>query len=184
MQVIYAGTNVNLAAAVAYVNQLAANAGFWQAIAAQKAFDFTDIAPPEVSRRLREAVAPMTIKVWSPPVWKAVAYRNTVALTDPDQPHTLFYHRSKLRRSVAEMVNTIVHEFTHSVDMFEDGDPRVEYGHGDQSPVGKENSAPYWIGALAETFYRASLAVQTSPAGEQPVVHASGPVPVAEVRRD
>jgi len=32
-------------------------------------------------------------------------------------------------------------------------------GHGDQSPVGKEDSAPWWIGALAERLYNESKSI-------------------------
>jgi hypothetical protein len=52
-------------------------------------------------------------------------------------------------------VNTLVHEFVHNVDFFGDGSAAVEMGHGDQSPAGKDDSAPWWIGALAARYYAA-----------------------------
>jgi hypothetical protein len=38
------------------------------------------------------------------------------------------------------MVNTALHECSHLAG----------YTHGDNSPVGKENSVPYWVGSKAE----------------------------------
>jgi hypothetical protein len=43
---------------------------------------------------------------------------------------------------VARLVNTLYHECSHLAG----------YGHGDNSPEGKENSVPYFIGDVAEQF--------------------------------
>jgi hypothetical protein len=48
--------------------------------------------------------------------------------------------------SVATIVGTLIHECVHALDCFS---PEFQLGHGDNSSVGKENFAPYWIGNLA-----------------------------------
>ena len=138
----------NLSAAVTYANRLAASEEFWADIAAKPAFDFTTLTPAEVADRLRASSSTVTVKLYRAR-WPA-----TIAATDPDNPHTIFYSKSKTGRPVADMVNTLVHEFVHNVDYFDDGNEAIEMGHGDNSATDKSDSAPYWIGGLAERHYR------------------------------
>jgi hypothetical protein len=69
--------------------------------------------------------------------------------TDKNYPNSLFYNSKKLWRNIGSIVNTIVHEYVHSVD----GSSGVDFGHGSQSSAGKNNFAPYWIGNKVEMFY-------------------------------
>lgn len=166
MKAVYAGAETKIIDACAFTNSLAANPAFWEAIRAKAQFDYTDLSPAEIARRLREADATITVKLWKPPFGR---YRNTVAVTDRRHPHTLFYNQNKLHRSTADIVNTIVHEYVHNVDYFADGHDQIEFGHGSQVATAKEESAPYWIGELAETLYRS--AHSTPKAKPEPLEH-------------
>ena len=50
------------------------------------------------------------------------------------------------------MINTIVHECVHLADNNDNG--KTNFGHGDNKSKGKKNSAPDWIGTLAEQYYQ------------------------------
>ncbi len=73
----------------------------------------------------------------------------TTAYVDDDYPNTVFLNSRKLDRDISEIVNTIVHECVHAVDA---ALTNVSFGHGDNNWRGKGNSAPYWIGNLAESI--------------------------------
>jgi hypothetical protein len=51
----------------------------------------------------------------------------------------------RLRRPVADIVRTLVHEWVHAVDMKSE----LDFHHGTNDASGKQNTAPYWIDALA-----------------------------------
>lgn len=51
------------------------------------------------------------------------------------------YLNTKWKRPISEIVNTLVHESTHTVG----------YSHGDNYAAGKQNSIPYKLGDVAES---------------------------------
>jgi|GEM_PF-1755944 hypothetical protein len=161
MKISYEGDNAKLRAAAAYVNVLAANESFWKEIREKDSFTHTELSPVQIAHRIRSGSTTMNVRVWSPNLLQQFTYRNTVAFTDPGAPQVLFYHDKFLGNDIAEMVNTLTHEYIHDIDGHSDGSPMTDMGHGDNSPKGKENSAPYWIGDLAEKFYR--LTAHLSP---------------------
>lgn len=57
----------------------------------------------------------------------------------------LYLNSKRLDRTWASFVATFVHEWVHSVDAL----VAEDFHHGDNSPDGKGNSAPYWIDTLA-----------------------------------
>lgn len=157
MKASFTGKDEGLRAAVQFVNEkLNGDERFWQTIREKPAFDFATIGSPEVERRIRSIDSTITIRLWKPSILLIWKYWDTVAVTDGRYPRTLLYHKKFLGNDIGSKVNTIVHEFVHNVDVFDDGDPDEQMGHGDEDPTGKENSAPYWIGGLAERFYRES----------------------------
>lgn len=60
---------------------------------------------------------------------------------------TAFFNRFKMHRHACEQINTLVHEYMHFVG----------YSHGDNSPVGKENSVPYYFGNRAQELCEAGV---------------------------
>jgi hypothetical protein len=156
MKADFSGTDAGLAAAVSYVGALDADADFWRQVREKRRYTFATIAPAEVERRLRASPSTIKILLWTPKPADADRYKKTVAVTDSKFPRTLFYHTKFLGNDVGDKVNTIVHEFVHNVDAFDDGNAGRQMGHGGNSSRGKKDSAPYWIGGLAERIYRAA----------------------------
>jgi prolyl-tRNA editing enzyme YbaK/EbsC (Cys-tRNA(Pro) deacylase) len=58
-----------------------------------------------------------------------------------------YFNKHKLERKKCSMVNTLVHEYMHFIG----------YSHGDNSPVGKENSVPYYFGNRAQELCEAGV---------------------------
>ena len=153
MRVVYRGRNQKLHEAVAFVIDLLEQEEFYEAIAKKGSFDFTNKRPSEIAEYIKNKKQETVVRLYTPRWVRRVRHRNTNAYVDPNYPNTLFYNSRKLWRSVGSMVNTVVHEYVHSVDYSADGNPALEYGHGDQSSDGKKDAAPYWIGDLAQRFF-------------------------------
>ena len=160
MKATFAGDDPGLTEAVKYVNEiLNPDESFWRQIREKAKFDYATIPSTEVERRVRLIDSIMKVKLWKPSWWLAWKYTKTVAVTDSAYPRTLLYHSKFIGNDVGSKVNTIVHEFIHNVDVFDDGDKTEQMGHGDNDPTGKEDSAPYWIGGLAERLFLESKGV-------------------------
>jgi len=149
MQISYTNNNESLIDSVNFVNQLSSNEEFWTDIEHHPQFDNTTLSSNEICRRLRACTRAVTLLHWTPRVGR----RRTVAVTDPDRPYRIYYHTRFLGNAVAAMVNTLVHEFVHNVDLFDDGSPTNEYTHNGQRAAGNQGTAPYWIGDLAQNHY-------------------------------
>jgi len=67
----------------------------------------------------------------------------------PSQPDHIFLNNRKLNRSKGSIVATLIHEMIHFCDYLNEVD---SYGHGDNSPAGKENTAPFYIDNIAESI--------------------------------
>jgi hypothetical protein len=93
----------------------------------------------------KEKAFNLTVKLYKSknPFSKAYGYFS------PSKPDHIFLNTRKLNRSKGSIVSSLIHEMIHYVD---DKNKQESYGHGDNSPVGKENTAPYWIDNLAESI--------------------------------
>jgi hypothetical protein len=154
MRISYTGEAQNLRKAAAFANELAGTEEFWRQIREKPKFDYTSLTSAQIEQRLRGAGTELKIKMWRPgnPAQR-FTYRNTVAFVDHAHPHHLFYHEKFIGNSVDELVHTFVHEYVHDVDYHSDGSALIDMGHGSNNPKGKEESAPYWIGNLAQRLY-------------------------------
>lgn len=150
MKITYAGKKQKLEDAINYIDDLFDDQDFWQAISDKESFDHSSHSPSQIATYMRDKVESVEVKLYRPS-WPR--HRKTNAYTDKRYPNTLFYNSKKLWRSVGSIVNTIVHEYVHSVDFTEDGNTHTDYGHGSQSSAGKSDTAPYWIGNLAQQFF-------------------------------
>ena len=168
MKASYTGQNQKLRRAAAFVNRLDGTEAFWTDIRNKPDYDYTRLSSAEVHRRLRASDGTVRVKLWTP---KPDTYLKTVALTRKSSPWYIYYNTRKLDRLTSSMVNTIVHEFVHSVDYFDDGDDAIEMGHGGSSSVGKQDSAPYWIGSRAARYYRQAMNLPREYQEEEEYVH-------------
>lgn len=153
MKIVYEGQYASVIEAVKYTNTLAENEEFWASITKEDAFDNTSYKPADIASLMRGKETPAVVVDWRPGWFQRLRYRKTNALVDPSSPNRIKLNTRRLRRSIGSIVNTLVHEFLHTVDFTEDGSGHAEYTHRGQSSVGNENTAPYWIGTLAEKFH-------------------------------
>lgn len=81
-------------------------------------------------------------------------FTRALAYFIPSQPDTVYINTAKLNRSTGSIIATLIHEWVHLVDH---DDKTHSFGHGDNSPRGKQNTAPYWIDNLAQSFFNETL---------------------------
>lgn len=105
----------------------------------KKEFDFTTDTLEEILQRLKNQVR-LKVRTFEPNSDQMV----TVAF---HRGGTAYFNKHKLERKTCSMINTLVHEYMHFVG----------YSHGDNSPVGKENSVPYYFGNRAQELCEAGV---------------------------
>lgn len=66
------------------------------------------------------------------------------------RPFDININTRRMNRTTASFVATFIHEMIHAIDGL---DMVYDYGHGDNSSAGKQDTAPYWIGTLASKYY-------------------------------
>lgn len=108
-------------------------------IVKRKHFDFTDDTSPQILKRLGENVS-LEVGTFNPSSKQMV----TIAFHKGGKA---YFNKHKLERETCSMINTLVHEYMHFVG----------YSHGDNSPVGKENSVPYYFGKRAQELCEAGV---------------------------
>lgn len=67
----------------------------------------------------------------------------------PATPNNIYLNTRKLNRSTGSIVASLIHELIHWLDHY---DTQHSFGHGDNNPTGKQNTAPYWIDNIAEAL--------------------------------
>jgi hypothetical protein len=105
----------------------------------KKDFDFTTDSMEQILKRLEDKIR-LRVSTFQPNENQMV----TVAF---HQGGTAYFNEHKLERTTCSMINTLVHEYMHFVG----------YSHGDNSPVGKENSVPYYFGNRAQELCEAGV---------------------------
>jgi hypothetical protein len=108
-------------------------------IVQKKEFDFTTDTLEQILQRLQDKVR-LKISTFRPDEKQMV----TIAF---HKGGTAYFNEHKLERTSCSMINTLVHEYMHFVG----------YSHGDNSPVGKENSVPYYFGNRAQELCEAGV---------------------------
>jgi hypothetical protein len=151
MRIIYLGTNAKITECVEFANSLWLIDEFWIELNSKDKFTFTELPTPEIVQRVKLCEEIVTIKTYTPK-WP---WSNANAYITPKYKNTLYLNNRKLFRKQAAIINTIIHECVHVAD-YGDDDNQITFGHGDNYPKGKENSAPYWIGEQAAKFFELS----------------------------
>lgn len=143
MTITFSGNHVLVREAAALTNQLLQDTAFFEGIRQHDGFDMSTASPIQIADLMQSSNAVVTVELYKSknPFSKVLAYE------DSRYPNMVFLNSRRLKRSVASICNTIVHECVHALDAAEKG---LRFGHGDNYAHGKENTAPYWIGDLAE----------------------------------
>ena len=116
---------------------------FYKQIALHPFFDRCNTTPATIARLMRESAFTMTVDLY----YALSPVKNIDGYDDPENPFVIHMNVWKIDRSPESMCNTIIHACVHAVNAYFE---EYEFGHGDHSLNGKENTAPYWIGALAQ----------------------------------
>lgn len=131
----------NIAKAVEVANRLLSDQVFLKEVAKKLTFDMSTASGAHISALiLRKSNIDVIVNLYYKRFSRALGYYNP---GEYDQ----IYLNTKYYRSVESYVNSFIHEFIHLID---DLDETQSFGHGSNSPGGKQNTAPYWIGNLAE----------------------------------
>lgn len=138
------GVKFTTSSQLAWVNDLVKTANcvsnnqkYIDEVKAHKQFDYTDKTSSEVAELLgSDKIAKVSTYRTKNPVSKAIA---TTFAGDKD---TVYLNTRRNPRDMKDMVNTLFHERFHLLG----------FSHGDNSPVGKENSVNYGAGAMAEKY--------------------------------
>lgn len=127
------------------VNELLLSNVFYNNIAKkQEAFEFSNIAPAELADMLKNNILNIDIKLFKKIFCQANGY------SDNRMPNIIFLNVLKLKtRSFESIAATIIHEYVHVFDFHY---PQFKFDHGDNSPINKANTAPYWIDNMAYTL--------------------------------
>ena len=146
----YDGNNVDVICAVEYANDLIMSNDFLSKIAAKKQFDMSEAKGRDVVSYIEYFFTGMFgrlhVNVYTSknPWSKAYGYFN------PNKPNQIYLNSRKLNRSHASITASLIHELIH----FLDTKTGFYFGHGNNSPVGKENTIPYWVDNLAEEMIK------------------------------
>lgn len=136
--------------AVVLANEIINSISFRAAMQSRSSFDMSNASPAHVMGELEEfnrlhCISVVTYRPW-------YRWSKAYARFQPSRPHTVQLSSRKLQRhsdsgiNAASLVGSIVHEFIHLVDNFSP----MSFGHGNNNPTGKENTAPYWAGRKAK----------------------------------
>jgi hypothetical protein len=141
--IVYDGRRSRIRDAVERTNELLADDAFYELIGAHSGFDGTAATPAMIADLIRSASFEMSIAFYRSlnPFSKAYTYDNA------DAPLVIYLNKNYLRRDLASFCNTFIHQVVHAADHLYSG---YNIGHPGRSGVGKGNTAPYWIGCLAQ----------------------------------
>lgn len=111
-------------------------------------FYMSDASPEKIANiftKFAESNEYMEILTYKP-AWR---WSKAIGYFDASKPNKIFLNAYKLNRGRASYVGNFYHELTHYLS-FRSG---IYFNHGSNSPRGKENTAPYFIGNLAMRLY-------------------------------
>jgi hypothetical protein len=161
--VLYDGMRQQLRKAVFKTNEVLRSSEFYAAIAACGAFDLADIAPADIAELLKYTALSVKVDVYYSisPIERIDGY------DDPEQPRVVNLNLWHLNRPVESICNSLVHGCLHALNSIY---PDFKFGHGDYHLAGKENTAPYRIGAVAEKLLSGGNVFEVEPLQhEQPL---------------
>lgn len=143
IEIEYNGSNNNLKAAVEYVNQIFGYEYFLNTIYKQKYFYMSDLTPKAIVDIIHDTDLFLSIELYCSLYLKD----NALVYDDPEDARIIHLNKWTLNRPVHSLSNTLMHQCVHALNA---AHPAHYFGHGDNNPVGKETTAPYWIAGLAQ----------------------------------
>ena len=134
---------LQLSEAVIMTNDLLQHDAFYEQIAQHPGFDMANVSPETIAMLMHETLIKMHVDLY----YALNSVLNIDGYDDPVNPSAIHLNIWKINRDPASICNSMINACVHAVNAY---NWQYSFGHGDISPVGKENTAPYWIGALAQ----------------------------------
>ena len=172
---VYDGNFPNLRTACGKAVTIVQGDVIWKrALTRDKNFFNATIPSKDIVRFLQECEATITVRDWEAgPDWG-----KTTAVVNTGMRNIIRCNNKFNKRPIPSLVNTLVHEFVHVVDYFHDGKMtpsqythRGQYSH---KPPENQDSAPYWLGNLAEAISRGLVDIHTIADFQVPNFSAEG----------
>ena len=139
----YTGMRPGVQEAVIRTNELLQTESFYQEIALHRGFDLADIPASEIAALMRNAGLIMEVDLY----YAVNPLKNIDGYDDKENPNMIHLNLWRLERPVPSLCNSMIHSCVHALNARFNG---CYFGHGDNSLWGKEHTAPYRIGAIAQ----------------------------------
>lgn len=139
----YEGKWIDLQTATAKANELLHNKNFLALIEEKESFDNTSISGRKIVELIQSTNTEMYVLTY-----KSIK-RWVYGYEDSRYPDLIHINLWRNEWNIPSLVNTIIHECIHCIDSLNN---QYSFTHIGNSSVGQENTAPYWIGNLAEEF--------------------------------
>lgn len=136
----YAGENKKIVNAVAEANKILINPEFYKKIESIQHFDNSTYNGSKISSEIKNINRTIEVEDY----WKPFAVANAKTVS------VVRLNNTKLRRNHASITNNVIHETVHAVDWLTNN--AWDYTHDGNSPAGQDNTAPWVIGAFAESL--------------------------------
>ncbi len=92
------------------------------------------------SPRPADGVADMRLSIYTPPFWKPIS--RAIAFTSPSDPFLHVYNRYYNNASIADISNTVIHEWTH----------KMGFDHDFNATPERPYSVPYGVGGIVKNL--------------------------------
>lgn len=87
-------------------------------------------------------------------LYKAPFWSKALATTYTGNFNYIGINSRKANRSVESLAGSVAHEWGHCLEYFCKGasNHKIFFNHGDNSPIGKENTFQYWLGTFVKKW--------------------------------
>jgi len=140
--------------AIILANDLLQNPEFYDRVATHPGFDLADVSPEIIAGLMCETHIKMSVHLY----YATNAHLPIDGFDDISNPSCIHLNVWNINRSAASICNTIIHSCVHAVNAY---NSQLDFGHGGNAAGGKDNTAPFWIGALAQRMVSDDEAVIT-----------------------
>jgi hypothetical protein len=138
VQLEYSGKKEKIIKAVKEANRILSSVDFYKQIEGKLGLDNSTYTGPQIANEMKNLNRAI----------KVVDYWNPFSKANASTVSRIRMNKAKLNRSLASVVNTLIHETVHAVDWW--ANQQWDYTHNGNAPGGQHNTAPWVIGAIGE----------------------------------
>jgi hypothetical protein len=119
--------------------------------------DYTNVTRSEVAKFFWEHAkgARVTVELYRPWYWRSKAYATTIT----GNYELIKLNKYRINRTVASLCGSIAHEDGHLVEFYTNRfiDSYAKFNHGNNKPVGKEDTFQYQLGKAVKKYVEENL---------------------------